>query len=480
MSTNSETASLLSGEARETEYGSDNDGTREEEEETEQKDDEQSCGMKYVFKKILNVLPSFGDDGDDPTSEANEEALRFGAQQMILLIFPVFICMALVVAIQLSVEKNVTSSGTLIYTPFDEDTASNDGFVLLFALANVAIVITLVVVMTIILVCLYKYRCYKIIYGWLVVASALLLFVFSSFFFVEVLQVHYLFIDWPSFLVLIWNFGGMGVLVIHWKGPLRLQQAYLIFCSALTANIFVKYLPNWTAWILLAAISLYDLIAVLCPKGPLRVLVETARERNETIFPSLIYSTTMVWLVGMADRPTNKKKDKKNTDDTSGSSDGSHEEEEEEEGGGEREGRRDNDDGDDDTDGIEMRSIRAAADTNRERRRERQQQQQQEEEEEEEEQEERQGFKLGLGDFIFYSILVGKAAHDSTGDWVVISSCFVAILIGLCMTIIILGIVRRALPALPISIFCGLIFYFSSQYVIAPFAQVLATTQTFI
>ena len=71
--------------------------------------------------------------------------------------------------------------------------------------------------------------------------------------------------------------------------------------------------------------------------------------------------------------------------------------------------------------------------------------------------------RLGLGDFVFYSVLVSVASMQSFVGFV---SCFIVILVGLCGTLFILALTKHALPALPISIFGAVVAFILSEVLI--------------
>jgi presenilin 1 len=85
--------------------------------------------------------------------------------------------------------------------------------------------------------------------------------------------------------------------------------------------------------------------------------------------------------------------------------------------------------------------------------------------------------RLGLGDFIFYSVLVAKAAQYS---FMTFAACTLVILAGLGGTLVLLSVYGHALPALPISIVMGVVCYGTTRLFVEPWVEAVMSNPYYI
>ena len=422
-----------------------------------------------------------------------ESILSSLGEEVTSIVAPVTACMALTVCLVRTLylgRDNLSTAPTSIATAVYHESASDDvGTKLTGALLNALVFVVAITIMTFIMFLLFKYNCTKCLYGYMAFSSFTLIFFVGGYFVQVILETSRVPFDVITYLFLMFNASVVGTIAMwtDWT-PFVLKQAYLVIVAVIIAVLFTR-IPAWTTWFLLGALVIYDLCAVLLPGGPLKALVELAQERNEAI-PALVYESRMT--KGFRDLPAQQQRGEDQErvgprEDADGggaqremrlrdptesppnpatSSPGeiSARREEEEEPNQEADASEPLIKRDDPRSHQNPPAMAAAAPVGME-------------DGEEEDFGLPESIKLGLGDFIFYSVLVGQA---SLFDMTTVYACYLAIMAGLGATLMLLAVFQKALPALPISITLGVVFYFSTRYFLDPTVTPLSVSLLYV
>lgn len=192
---------------------------------------------------------------------------------------------------------------------------------------------------------------------------------------------------------------------------------FLIYISLLVSNFCIIIFSSEVGWALLVILIIWDMIAVLTPCGPLNLLIKLLKSRqkqNEKVFLPPVMIYNTVIFNSIINEQDMQQTSNKTIHDS-------------------------------DTDDETNSPYRPS---------------------------------LGMGDFIFYSLLVGMVRQGHTLITVVTS--ILNILVGLLATMICLIWFNRALPALPISLTISIINVAIFTYCAEPFAKHLNANLIFI
>lgn len=141
-------------------------------------DDEQTERQANLVA-FANADGNAADDHPNNGFFNDDDELKYGAKHVIKIFIPVSICMLIVVVTILSLPYYQRTNQYMVYTPFTDqkvDTTTR----IWQSFANALILITVIAIMSVLLIVLYKKRYYKVINGWLLVSTLALLFMITS------------------------------------------------------------------------------------------------------------------------------------------------------------------------------------------------------------------------------------------------------------------------------------------------------------
>ncbi|KAG5396797.1 hypothetical protein IGI04_018611 [Brassica rapa subsp. trilocularis] len=354
-------------------------------------------------------------------------------EELIGILTPVSICMFTVVLLVCLLNSSSSSFSSIATAAYSETDSDSPWDKLLGAFLNSLVFVAAITVATFLLVLLFYLRCVTFLKLYMGFSALVVLANLGGEISILLIDRFRFPIDSLTFSILLFNFSVVGVFAVFMsRFSILITQGYLVVIGVLVAYFFTM-LPEWTTWVLLVALALYDLAAVLLPVGPLRLLVEMAISRDEDI-PALVYEARPVIRDDsrlVQRRVWREQRSNVNDDDVENNVVRSEEEEEQR------------------SEEISVPLIDSSSSSSRP-----------------------ETFlegiglgasgaiKLGLGDFIFYSVLVGRAAMY---DLMTVYACYLAIIAGLGVTLMLLSVYQKALPALPVSIMLGVVFYFLAR-----------------
>lgn len=226
------------------------------------------------------------------------DELKYGFSSFHAISTPVSITMILaalaVTYIQVETSTN-SDEVSSFYTIFDvSDTSNSDAKNFGLSLINGLVIISVIAAATFVIVLLYKYRCMKLLLGYMIFSSTALLGLLGGVMFRTFIERYNVLLDQITFYFLLVNFAAVGTISIFFaKGiPTYITQMYLVLTSCILAWQ-LSFFNDWTAWVLLVLLALYDLCAVLTPCGPLKALVRLMQKDDAPEMPGLLYEARL-------------------------------------------------------------------------------------------------------------------------------------------------------------------------------------------